>query len=151
MSLDWSIVRCEDVDTLVQEFDAYWEGREHSPSFGNCPTGCTSEIHSPSDERDRMVHEGFITECLIWATMGIGMRSITESNWQDFYIRVKMWESIIGAFGSTWQNNERVPLSITAENIRRRIGLGTNASTFTMNEYVKHLRERVLENEMATV
>ena len=40
------------------------------------------------------MHPG--TNSLIWATMSVGLNSITEKNCREFYARAKMYEGVLG-------------------------------------------------------
>lgn len=42
--------------------------------------------------------EWVVTEAIIFGTMAIDMGEITEANWQEFYARTAMFESLFGAF-----------------------------------------------------
>jgi hypothetical protein len=66
-----------------------------------------------------------LTETLIFATMTVGIGTITDENWTEFYARLKMFEAIDGPFlrhgdGTAW-------LIIPAD-VENHIGLKTNAS-----------------------
>ena len=37
-----------------------------------------------------------ITNALIWQTMSVGIRDITEKTIPEFYARLSVWESIVG-------------------------------------------------------
>lgn len=70
-----------------------------------------------------------VTEALIWKTMSIGIGQITEKNAGEFYARVHLVEQLDGA--SLMMPNEDgdiVPTGISADDIRRHIGLETNAT-----------------------
>lgn len=62
-----------------------------------------------------------VTESLIWATMAVGLGSITEQNWEEFYYRLKLYE---------FHNREPYMqhFEVTPEMIRAHIGLRTNVS-----------------------
>ena len=68
--------------------------------------------------------EAWITQALIWATMQIGMSSITEKNADEFYMRIALVQSEHPLIRDADGN----PVLITLENIKRRIGFWTNAS-----------------------
>ena len=77
------------------------------------------------------------TKSLIWATMAIGMNKIDETTWPDFYMRVNIWESAFGAF--TIKGNPATrgfdPVYVTPEQVKRRIGLYTNASRLSRTKF----------------
>jgi hypothetical protein len=76
-------------------------------------------------------------ECLIWATIFVGINRITEENWKEFALRLRAWEIGVGCISAS---NE--PLE--AETVRRAIGLSTNASPETPAAFKKKLAEAVM-------
>lgn len=79
--------------------------------------------------------EWFKTETLIWSTMIIGMNTITKKNVDEFYNRIKLVEMGSGALARTKEGDYQ----FTREDITRRIGLATNASSMTLAQFNKHL------------
>ena len=59
-----------------------------------------------------------ITELLIFTTMGVGIGQITDANAEEFWTRMQVWAMACG----------HEPLEITLDDIKRRVGLRTNAS-----------------------
>ena len=70
---------------------------------------------------------------LIWRTIHIGIREITEKNCEQFYSRCKLFEIVY--LGSPDYKYT------TLEDIKNHIGLWTNASTYTKSQFVKNLTE----------
>ena len=73
-----------------------------------------------------------VTTTLIWATMAVGMGSITEQNAQQFYCRLAAYEKLFGPMmyrGTDWPEGQEP--NITAEDVILHIGLGTNVSLET--------------------
>lgn len=60
-----------------------------------------------------------VTERLIWATMSIGMSRITEDNYEEFFKRLALYETLIVG----WGGRDRTTLA----DVRKHIGLTTNA------------------------
>jgi hypothetical protein len=79
----------------------------------------------------------FKNERIVMHTMAIGVRSITEKNWEKFYGRVQMWERIKGAGYYTHEGHQ--PIYTTQDDVKRMIGLETNASEFSKTEFLKRL------------
>lgn len=73
------------------------------------------------------------TDILIWATMFVGFRGITEENYKEFYKRLHFVELLSGTFLS--KNGK--PHFTTEEDVKRRIGLETNASSFSRTEFLR--------------
>jgi hypothetical protein len=71
--------------------------------------------------------------------MSVGIREITEENLPEYYARIRTWESLKGAFlrhknSETKQTEDR---PITIADLRKRIGLWTNASSMTRTEWLR--------------
>ena len=87
--------------------------------------------------------ERVVAEVLIFATMGIGMNTITEANADEFYQRLNFYERVLG--GSI---NERdgedgpwVTRNVTKAEVERFIGLRTNASPLTITKFRNNVWE----------
>lgn len=82
-----------------------------------------------------------ITNALIWATMSVGIRDITEETIPEFYARLSVWESIVGPmlYESDPETGKATERGVSVEDLRRRIGLHTNASSMTRAEWRKNL------------
>lgn len=80
-----------------------------------------------------------ITNTLIWATMSVDMKGITEENWAEFYSRVKAIEAAYGAICSSPDGD----YFITIEDVKRRIGLTTNVATKTASQFFKKINDQV--------
>ena len=78
-----------------------------------------------------------ITYVLVFRTIPIGMREITEDNWYEFYCRMVAFDAIVGGPISEWPEEEPNPIyrSVTKEEVKQHIGLSTNASTYTDAEF----------------
>jgi hypothetical protein len=79
-----------------------------------------------------------VTQALTFLTMGIGMNSITEKNWKEFYDRVNTWERTVGP--QLWRGDisKDDPRNwITPLEVYMHIGLGTNASSKTDAQFLK--------------
>jgi hypothetical protein len=70
---------------------------------------------------------------IIFCTMIVGMREITEENSSKFIERVSFIEKTKGSF---FYKNKK-PLYITEKDINRMIGLKTNASLLTKAQFIK--------------
>jgi hypothetical protein len=81
------------------------------------------------------------TEALIFSTMSIGFCTITDTNANEFYARVKMLEGAIGSF--VYINGD--DYFFTPADIQRRIGLRTNGGSETRTKFLG----RMLRNTMA--
>jgi len=87
------------------------------------------------DEGNPMGQMTEVLNSLIWTTMSIGMSSITEKNWKDFYTRMKLLGSDRSLLRRDENGGYTVPIS--AQEVKDHIGLMTNASTLTKLQFLK--------------
>ena len=79
-----------------------------------------------------------VTNALIWGTMSIGMNSISEVDWKEFYTRCHIIEAIHG----NWLVKDGKPRLITPQDVYDHIGLSTNASNMTNAKFKASIDER---------
>jgi hypothetical protein len=97
-------------------------------------TNCKDSKSLQTDE------EWPITNALIWSTMSVGIRDINEKTIPEFYARLSVWESIVGPmFYEEDENGKPTERGVTLDDLRKRIGLHTNASSMTRAEWRKNL------------
>ena len=77
--------------------------------------------------------------CLIWASLSIGMGEITEKNLKEWVYRLRRF-----AFEGKplLLNKDKTPYEITEEVIRPWIGLRTNIKNITNAEFDAIMRKR---------
>jgi hypothetical protein len=75
------------------------------------------------------------THTLIWAAMRIGMNSITEKNWKEFYARMLLDPS---------SRREEGELFIQPADVKAHIGLSTNVTSLSRTKWFKALMEETL-------
>ena len=80
-----------------------------------------------------------VLNSLIWITMSIGMNSITEKTWKDFYTRMKLLGVDRNLLRRDEDGNYTIPIS--AQDVRDHIGLHTNASSKTKTQFLKQAYE----------
>ncbi len=90
-----------------------------------------NRCYIPCREDNTKVRVAPDTEAIIFATISVGMNTITESNWKEFYARDLMLQKLY--------SNQRLENMLKAEQIRAHIGLSTNASNFTRLQFLKGL------------
>lgn len=83
-----------------------------------------------------------ITETLVFATMAIGMNEITTANAGEFYSRVSILKGILGSIGIYKGDTGVENIEIIPEDIYKRIGLTTNASTLTKAKFLAYAFDR---------
>jgi hypothetical protein len=74
------------------------------------------------DENDYMYPD---TQSIIFTTMSVGLGEITEKNWLEFYARMNIIERLGGY------------TPIPPERVKEHIGLSTNVSNETRNQWMK--------------
>jgi len=84
-----------------------------------------------------------VTEALVFATMSVGINRITDKNVYDFYLRSIVAADIYGMPLTFWNADERETRNFHLEEIKQHIGLSTNASTLTTNQFMKKMAEAV--------
>jgi len=76
-------------------------------------------------------------ETIIFATMITGIPNITEKNYEQFYNRLHLVETIHGSFFFKTIRGKHVADPIRKEEVEAMIGLKSNASTLTKSEFLK--------------
>lgn len=93
--------------------------------------------YDPNEKQYRMKPKW---ETLILSTMIVGIREITEDNYQQFFNRLHLIETTNGSF--FWKSKKDGSLGkpdfYTLEDIQKMIGLKTNASTTTKAQFLKN-------------
>ena len=120
MSLDWSIKEVKQYNRLYRKLEKGEEGFSE-----------TEVMKRLRQHPDR----------IIWYTMIIGMRDITDKNWEQFYERVRIWERVVGSNYYRTVRGKHKEVFITKDEVKRMIGLSTNASLYTPKQFQKHLFE----------
>lgn len=87
---------------------------------------------------------GAVADTMIWMTMFVGMNEITEKNAEEFYARIQLLEKLFGAYLNQTDTETKVtePKYITFDDVKSFIGLTTNASTLTRNQFNKRQMDR---------
>lgn len=111
MGLDWDVSNCRD-----------WKEMQADPT------------------------ERAITEAIVWATMSVGINEIEAYTVSEFYHRCRLYDSLYGERMYTgiedkdWKYHS-VPKPISMEDLKRRIGMRTNASELTTYRFFQKLRQ----------
>ena len=96
----------------------------------------------PSKDEEGKVEMGAVTNTLIWATILIGMNSITEKNSKEFHRRLIEFEVVHGQGMLVHEENTRQP---TLEEIQLHAGLKTNAPVMESRKWGNNLKRLVKE------
>lgn len=93
------------------------------------------ELHKSEGERTK-------TAYLAYALMFAEIGSITESNWVEVFTRIDIQQKLQGCVLMTVDGE---PNPYTSEDIKRRIGYGTNVGTVAFSKWMK----RFYDNKLA--
>lgn len=128
----------------------------------------------PEDARESERNGSFMhpaTDKLIWATMAVGVPTITEKNYLEFFFRVQIYEGLRGKMGwhteesakfwtekdkhLGWEWREGESWLSKVEVIHANIGLYTNANRETQAQFVSRMAklfkgdyERVMKHKL---
>ena len=123
MSLDFNLTKIKDYKTVCyQEFKGTREEMEARMQAQTFFSGWRW-----SDDGQSLIRLHPTTEALIFSTMTIMIGEITEKNWKDVLLRLRMYESTFEAL--RLQGEEREPVFFTAEEVKAHIGLKVNVKT----------------------
>ncbi len=93
-----------------------------------------------------------VTEAVIFYTMFVGVREITEANAEKFATRIHMWEQLNGtALSGVGDDGEIVRIPVTLADVRRRVGLSTNATPYTDAKFNAEIARIVRERADAAI
>lgn len=62
------------------------------------------------------------TEAMIWMCIAIDIGEITQKNWEEWFVRARVWEMAMGALRGHGEDKQ----FITPEEVKAHIGLKTN-------------------------
>lgn len=86
----------------------------------------------PNEERD----------AIIWLTMAVDQGDITEKNWREFAVRLRIYQKMFGAYWTVQGNPEYV----TDKHVRQMVGLTTNVSNKSRSAWMKRMAERLFRD-----
>ena len=81
---------------------------------------------------------------IVLATMQVGFNEITETNWEEFYKRINFIEKIFGTYHYTDdEKGKPKPEYIKEDDIKRLIGLHTNATKKTPTQFLQQFINKI--------
>ena len=80
-------------------------------------------------------------QALCFTTMAVGINEITPENAHEFYTRASFVEKVLGASRRGFENGKDFPVFYSETDIRRFVGLRTNASRLTDAAFRKNVWE----------
>ena len=89
-----------------------------------------------------------VTESLIWATMTVGISEITNKNYEEFHRRLLEYDICSNTYPIT--TKKIGSRHLTLEEVRKHIGLSTNASEVTRAAWEKRLKQ-VLADKVESI
>jgi len=79
----------------------------------------------------------------------VGLNKITETNFQDLWIRIAIFQAIRGSLYHFEKADKKISLFLTKEDIRRHIGLSTEGVEISFQEFCnKWLEGSIKEDSM---
>ena len=110
MSLNWDLTEIEDSDGLFEE------------------------------RADGERYLDAVTNCFIWTSLVTGLGphwKLDDTFAPEFYARIKLLEKVGGSLLNSTDGETVTPYWITWDDVKRRIGLKTNAGTKTRAQFIK--------------
>ena len=83
-----------------------------------------------------------LTHQLVHITMAVGMHEITKKNYREFYTRMLLLDLHKSLYTLDEEGNQK---PIQLEDVKRHIGLGTNASSIRLDKLLKDLYLKKLQ------
>jgi|TARA_R100000149_G_C5805286_1_gene90871 hypothetical protein len=96
----------------------------------------------PAPENPKEERMTPLTNQLINMTMAVGMHEITKKNYREFYTRMLLLGLDKSLYTLDEDGNQ---VGIQLEDVKRHIGLGTNASSIRLDKLLKNIYLRKLE------
>lgn len=81
---------------------------------------------------------------IVLATMQVGLNEITQNNWEEFYKRINFIEKVYGTYHYIDDKSGKAkPEYVKEDDIKRLIGLHTNASKKTPTQFLQQFSNEV--------
>jgi hypothetical protein len=84
--------------------------------------------------------ENLKSQYLCFGLMAVGVGSITESTWNDAWVRLEIFQKVHGAIIYDPEGND---VFWTPEDIYRRIGYHTNVGNVPWTQFIKNVRDNI--------
>ena len=130
MALTWDLTKVKDSDSIC-----WIEATEDNPNHGIV---AGEKYMSP------------VTNSLIWSTIAVDLPGITEANAAEFFARIRIWETLFGAFLIRAEVDGKRPEGaaafITETEVLNHIGLTCNVSPVSRAKWLKRI-----DREMTTI
>ena len=97
---------------------------------------CDNYCFEPDPENPEKERITPLTNQLINMTMAVGMHDITKKNYREFYTRMLLLGLDKSLYTLDEDGNQ---VGIQLEDVKRHIGLGTNASSIRLDKLLKNI------------
>ena len=101
------------------------------------------QFRNIEDRRERLSQsgEGEITQAVVSRMLAIGIQAITAKNLADVVARSRLFDRLLGAsFTSFAEDGRLIEQSLTLDDFRLRIGLGTNVTAVPAKAWARRIR-----------
>lgn len=118
--------------------------------FKDNPDELYSEVYAGfGDETNTYTDLNVETKSLVFGSMGIGIGSITKSNYLDFYARWKVIEKFDSSFYvyATFVGNEKIYHHLTLDVVKKHIGLSTNVGFESATKWAQRISKNWLRGK----
>ena len=86
-----------------------------------------------------------VFNAIVWLSLICGYSSITAANAEKVHARIAQYELVSGGMLAVLDDGRRRPLFITLDDVKRYIGLRTNAPTYREAQWAKMLAQMAYE------
>jgi len=88
-----------------------------------------------------------VADALVWLSMICGYNQITEKNCEMIAKRIAAYQQVCGSYLQRYEGEGKTTrIYITEADVKRFIGMHTNASTMTDAQWLKRLGELAMNN-----
>ena len=123
MSLDWTVEKVKDYKTR-----------------------CWRDSPMVEDEGKGRVVLEVDTYALVWGAMKLDLGGIRRNNIDEWDFRIRFCERLNLGWATLWDGEKEIAVFPTRQQIAEHVGLGTNVSTRTRQQWIKKIA-RSLERE----
>ena len=163
MSLNWNIGDVKDFREVCYEQVTEEEAKEAGTSIAellNHSSFMGPNWYTPGEsEQEKLANSGIaerlspLTNCLIWSTISVDLRGITEENYSEFWLRIHLLEKLTGCFLNEKdpETGKWGPRKITLDEIKAHIGLSCNVSPLSWREWLNKTMDNVRRDTLRSV
>lgn len=81
-----------------------------------------------------------VLNSILWSSLATGVNLITESNWEEAWVRIDLWQTLIGPWFTRMMPDEGpIAIVVEKENVKDAIGARTNASHKSRTQFMTGL------------